>query len=54
VGIVVCLQIWLIANALILAWALWPAKPEEPQVEPLKDKTRRQANKSAPAAVNFT
>jgi hypothetical protein len=30
VGIVVCLQLWMIANALILAWALWPAKPEAP------------------------
>jgi hypothetical protein len=52
-GIVFWLQIWVIANALIFAWALWPARPEEPQVEPLTDATP-QANKSAPAAVNFT
>src|SRR5690349_13843130 len=44
VGIMVCLQIWLIANALILAWALWPVAPEKPLVEPsLKDPARGQA-----------
>jgi hypothetical protein len=55
VEVMACLQIWLIANALILAWALWPVAPEKPQVEPsLKDPARRQANESVPAAVNFT
>jgi hypothetical protein len=50
-----CLQLWLIANALILAWALRTVTLGEAQVEPsLKDEPRRQANKSAPAAVNFT
>lgn len=54
VGIMVCLQIWLIANALILAWALWPVAPEKPLVEPsLKDPARGQAKESVSAAVNF-
>jgi len=54
VGIMVCLQIWLIVNALILAWALWPVAPEKPLVEPsLKDPARGQAKESVSAAVNF-
>jgi hypothetical protein len=45
----------MIANALILAWALWPVAREKPQVEPsLKDPARGQAKESVPAAVNFT
>jgi hypothetical protein len=48
----ICLQIWLIANALILAWALGAVTVGEVQVEPyLNGEPRRSL---PPAGANFT